>query len=85
VFSGLQVLGQIGTTIGLGLLFDTLIVRSFLTPSIATLLGRWFWWPLRVRPRPASQMLQPYGSRAAVRQLLLWDDPDEATSPVKSV
>ena len=84
VFSGLQVLGQIGTTIGLGLLFDTLIVRSFLTPSIATLLGRWFWWPLRVRPRPASRMLQPYGSRASVRQLLLWDDPDEATSPVKS-
>ncbi len=73
-----QVLGQIGigTTIGLGLLFDTLIVRSFLTPSIATLLGRWFWWPLRVRPRPASQMLQPYGSRPAVRQLLLWDDED---------
>jgi RND superfamily putative drug exporter len=84
VFSGLQVLGQIGTTIGLGLLFDTLIVRSFLTPSIATLLGRWFWWPLRVRPRPASRMLQPYGSRASVRQLLLWDDPDEATAPVKS-
>jgi putative drug exporter of the RND superfamily len=47
-----------------------------MTPSIATLLGRWFWWPLRVRPRPASQMLQPYGSRAAVRQLLLWDDED---------
>jgi len=84
VFSGLQVLGQIGTTIGLGLLFDTLIVRSFMTPSIATLLGRWFWWPLRVRPRPASQMLQPYGSRPAVRQLLLWDDPDEAASTVTS-
>lgn len=31
VFSGLQVLGQIGTTIGLGLLSDTLIVRSFKT------------------------------------------------------
>ncbi|MGC1150491.1 RND family transporter, partial [Mycobacterium sp.] len=79
VFSGLQVLGQIGTTIGLGLLFDTLIVRSFMTPSIATLLGRWFWWPQRVRPRPASRMLQPYGSRPAVRQLLLWDDPEEST------
>src|SRR6185437_16051727 len=77
VFSGLQTLGQIGTTIGLGLLFDTLIVRSFLTPSIATILGRWFWWPLRVRPRPASSMLQPYGSRPAVRQLLLWDDAEE--------
>jgi putative drug exporter of the RND superfamily len=32
-------------TIGLGLLFDTLVVRSFLTPSIAALLGRWFWSP----------------------------------------
>jgi len=84
VFSGLQTLGQIGTTIGLGLLFDTLIVRSFMTPSIATLLGRWFWWPQRVRPRPASRMLQPYGSRPAVRQLLLWDDPDEATSTMTS-
>ncbi|MFZ0831861.1 MAG: MMPL family transporter [Mycobacterium sp.] len=74
VFSELRVLGQIGTTIGLGLLFDTLIVRSFMTPSIATLLGRWFWWPQRVRPRPASQMLRPYGPRPAVRQLLLWDE-----------
>ncbi|REN98354.1 MMPL family RND transporter, partial [Mycobacterium tuberculosis] len=45
--SDLRVIGQVGTTIGLGLLFDTLIVRSFMTPSIAALLGRWFWWPLR--------------------------------------
>ncbi|OBI47057.1 RND family transporter [Mycobacterium sp. E796] len=84
VFSGFQVLGQIGTTIGLGLLFDTLIVRSFMTPSVATLLGRWFWWPQRVRPRPASTMLQPYGSRASVRQLLLWDDDDTAVMPTRT-
>jgi RND superfamily putative drug exporter len=70
IFSDLLVLGQIGTTIGLGLLFDTLIVRSFMTPSIAALLGRWFWWPLRVRPRPASEMLRPYGPRRVVRALL---------------
>jgi len=80
VFADLRILGQIGTTIALGLLFDTLIVRSFMTPSIAALLGRWFWWPLRVRPRPASQMLQPYGSRQAVRQLLLWEDGDPAVT-----
>ncbi|HZQ33828.1 MAG TPA: MMPL family transporter, partial [Mycobacterium sp.] len=79
-FSDLRVLGQVGTTIGLGLLFDTLIVRSFMTPSIATLLGRWFWWPQRVRPRPASQMLRPYGPRSAVRQLLLFD-VDEKGAP----
>ena len=70
IVSDLVMLGQLGTTIGLGLLFDTLIVRSFMTPSIATLLGRWFWWPLNVRTRPASQMLQPYGSRISVRELL---------------
>ncbi|OBF15726.1 MMPL family transporter [Mycobacterium sp. ACS4331] len=70
IFSDLVVLGQIGTTIGLGLLFDTLIVRSFMTPSIAAMMGRWFWWPLTVRPRPASRMLRPFGSRNAVRALL---------------
>jgi RND superfamily putative drug exporter len=45
---------QIGIAIALGLLFDTLIVRSFMTPSIAALLERWFWWPQRVIT-PASQ------------------------------
>jgi RND superfamily putative drug exporter len=52
VVSDLRVVGQVGTTIGLGLLFDTLIIRSFMTPSIAAMMGRWFWWPQRVRTRP---------------------------------
>src|SRR5271167_2638706 len=52
VVSDLTIIGQVGTTIGLGLLFDTLVVRSFMTPSIAALLGRWFWWPQKVRQRP---------------------------------
>ncbi|MGV0778575.1 MMPL/RND family transporter [Mycolicibacterium elephantis] len=55
IFSELRVLGQVGTTIALGLIFDTLIVRAFMTPSIAALLGRWFWWPVRVRQRPVPQ------------------------------
>jgi RND superfamily putative drug exporter len=50
--SELTVIGQVGTTIGLGLLFDTLVVRSLMTPSIAALMGKWFWWPQRVRQRP---------------------------------
>ncbi|SPM31825.1 RND family transporter [Mycobacterium terramassiliense] len=73
MFSPLLVMAQVGTTIALGLLFDTLIVRSFMTPSLATLLGRWFWWPQHVRPRPASTMLRPYGPRPAVRELILND------------
>lgn len=53
VASDLSSIGQAGSTIGIGLLFDTLIVRSLMTPSIAALLGRWFWWPMRVHNRAA--------------------------------
>ena len=53
--SNLIVIGQVGTTIGLGLLFDTLVVRSLMTPSLAALLGKWFWWPQRVRLRPVPK------------------------------
>jgi len=66
VVSTLTVVAQVGTTIGMGLLFDTLVIRAFMTPSIAALLGRWFWWPQVVRerpkpgrwPAPAGQLLQ---------------------------
>jgi len=68
--SDLITLGQVGSTIAIGLMFDTLVVRSFMLPSIAALLGRWFWWPQRVRPRPASSLLRPTGTRPLVRALL---------------
>ena len=80
IFADLRILGQIGTTIALGLLFDTLIVRSFMTPAVAALIGRWFWWPLKVRTRPAGPMRQPDASRQSVRQLALWEDGDPAGS-----
>ena len=51
--SDLRIIGQVGSTIMIGLLFDTLIVRSFMVPSLAALLGRWFWWPRIVYRRPA--------------------------------
>jgi RND superfamily putative drug exporter len=60
VVSDLRVVGQVGTTIALGLLFDTLIVRSFLMPSTAALLGRWFWWPMNVRSRPSHVRSHTY-------------------------
>jgi RND superfamily putative drug exporter len=90
VVSDLRIIGQIGTTIGLGLLFDTLIVRSFMMPSIAALLGRWFWWPQRVRPRPASFLLEPLGPRWAARRYLLGEgqgsgNEDPVTAPIPKV
>ncbi|TRW80938.1 MMPL family transporter [Mycolicibacterium sp. 018/SC-01/001] len=57
--SSLVVLAQMGSTIAIGLLVDTLVVRSFLMPSIATLLGRWFWWPQVVYPRGDNHFLPP--------------------------
>ena len=81
VVSDLRIIGQIGTTIGLGLLFDTVIVRSFMTPSIAAVFGRWFWWPQRIRPRPASFLLRPYGTRLQVRTLLEGENrPEDSTA-----
>ena len=84
VFGDLLVLAQIGTTIGVGLIFDTLIVRSFMTPSIAALLGRWFWWPLKVRPRPASAMLRSYGTRSSVRELIDRDEKSGSAADLDS-
>ena len=56
-FSDLKVMAQVGSTIALGLLFDTLIVRSFMTPAVAALLGRWFWWPQKIRSQASLRRL----------------------------
>ncbi|MGW4098900.1 MMPL/RND family transporter [Mycobacterium sp. NPDC004974] len=77
VVSDLRIIGQVGSTIGIGLLLDTLVVRALMTPSIAALLGRWFWWPQRVRPRPASALLRDTGPRSLVRTYLLKQENPE--------
>lgn len=71
IVSDLRVIGQLGMTIGIGLIVDTLIVRAFMTPSIAAALGRWFWWPLNTfnivqRTRPGR-------------------DSDDSTAPIPRV
>ncbi|MDV3125812.1 MMPL family transporter [Mycobacterium sp. 21AC1] len=75
--SQLVVLAQMGSTIAIGLLLDTLIVRSLLMPSIATLLGRWFWWPQVVYPRGDNHRRRPQPARPQ-----LDDDEDTASLPV---
>jgi RND superfamily putative drug exporter len=40
-------IAQIGLTVGVGLLIDTMIVRTFVLPTLMVLLDRWFWWPRR--------------------------------------
>ncbi len=47
VISPIRTLMQIGVTVSIGVLIDTFIVRALLVPSIASLLGRWNWWPAK--------------------------------------
>jgi RND superfamily putative drug exporter len=48
-------LTQIGIIVCIGVLLDTLLVRTVLVPALAFLLGERFWWPGRVHRRPAGQ------------------------------
>jgi RND superfamily putative drug exporter len=43
----LEALFQVGFTVALGLLVDAFLVRTFLVPSLALLLGERNWWPSR--------------------------------------
>ncbi|GAY16404.1 RND family transporter [Mycobacterium sp. shizuoka-1] len=77
MFSQLTVLAQMGSTIAIGLLIDTFIVRSLLMPSIATMLGRWFWWPQVVYPRGDNHFRKPTPQRPN-------DDVDTAAMPAQA-
>ncbi len=44
----LVVLAQLGTIICIGVLLDTLVVRTVLVPALALRLGDRFWWPRRI-------------------------------------
>jgi RND superfamily putative drug exporter len=70
IVSDLRVIGELGTTIGLGLLVDTLIVRSFMTPSIAAALGHWFWWPLNTFRKNRKDDPEPDARTAPIPQLV---------------
>lgn len=50
----LVVLAQIGTVICVGVLLDTLLVRTVLVPALALALGDRIWWPRRVGAATAS-------------------------------
>ncbi len=73
-FSDLKAIGMYGTTVAIGLLLDTFVVRAFFMPSIATLLGRWFWWP---------QVVRSTGPNAHVRGIAAHTPREPATAPAR--
>ena len=38
-------LAQVGTIVGIGVLLDTLLVRTIIVPALAFITGKKFWWP----------------------------------------
>ena len=62
IVAPLQVLQQVGLTVALGVLIDTLIVRSLLIPALTAFIGERAWWPSRPTPhrgRPRPQRCAP--------------------------
>ncbi|MBK0331737.1 MMPL family transporter [Brachybacterium sp. MASK1Z-5] len=47
----LVVLGQLGLIVGLGVLVDTVLVRTVLVPALFSLIGDRMWWPRRLGGR----------------------------------
>ena len=45
IIAPLRVVLQIGAGITVGILMDTFLVRALLVPALATVAGRWSWWP----------------------------------------
>ncbi|WP_231482580.1 MMPL family transporter [Nocardioides sp. URHA0020] len=55
----LVVLAQIGTVICVGVLLDTLVVRTVLVPALALRLGDRFWWPRQVGVGARTRSVSP--------------------------
>ncbi|HTJ36100.1 MAG TPA: MMPL family transporter [Dactylosporangium sp.] len=58
------VLTQIGVTVAIGVLLDTLLVRTVVVPALALLLRERFWWP--GRPATATASAAAVGSTRPV-------------------
>lgn len=48
----LVTLGQLGLIVGLGVLIDTLLVRTLVVPAVLAAAGERLWWPRRLASRP---------------------------------
>jgi RND superfamily putative drug exporter len=48
----LVTLGQLGLIVGVGVVVDTLVVRTVIVPALFGVLGDWIWWPRSTAARP---------------------------------
>lgn len=55
----LVTLGQLGLIVGVGVVVDTLVVRTVIVPALFSLLGDRIWWPRSLPPLPADKSADP--------------------------
>jgi len=55
-------LAEVGFAVAVGVLIDTFVVRTILDPALATLFGKWTWWPGGVPKAHPTDRQVPAGS-----------------------
>jgi RND superfamily putative drug exporter len=60
------VLTQLGVVVGIGVLIDTLLVRTVVVPALALLLGERFWWPARPATKSERRLDADHDGRGVV-------------------
>jgi RND superfamily putative drug exporter len=63
----LVILTEIGFTVALGVLLDTLVVRSVLVTALTLDIGRHMWWPSRLAARRDDDAAEPAGQLSGTR------------------
>lgn len=61
----LVTLGQLGLIVGLGVIIDTLVVRTVIVPAIFTIMGDRIWWP---SPAPTGERADRAGEGESVHE-----------------
>jgi putative drug exporter of the RND superfamily len=75
----LTFLTQLGIAVALGVLLDTIVVRSVLVTALNLDVGRWMWWPSKLAHRLDEP--EPPATDEAVRLPVPRHEPDAEVSP----
>ena len=73
-------LTQIGIIVCVGVLLDTLVVRTVIVPALAFIVGEKFWWPSRPHAVREVEVAVPVLSRADPTAITASDQPAKKTA-----
>jgi RND superfamily putative drug exporter len=76
--SGGSQIVNVGVGLAVGVIMDTFVVRTVLVPCTVVLLGRWNWWPSKIKVTPSPDETDAVGASADALGLA---GPEAATDP----